>query len=193
MSRLSRNFGSLNLLETSGLAQASTGIAFLGTNPLSFGCWSSYDCLPDEVLYIQTFLLADRSFLDSFTSSTVSFLWTNCWIDCMQLTVKLHIQWRWAGNVINSADGIHRESVRGEAESGLCVSPTAAIMSLSKIQRRLLSVENYYMALPLEWDLRCSGILCSVEWQFITYVSGQLIGPVFKGKDGTDLVVQKCP
>jgi len=32
------------------------------------------------------------------------------------------------------------------------------------------------------WDLRSSGILCSVEWQSVTDVSGQPIGPIFKGQ-----------
>jgi hypothetical protein len=43
-------------------------------------------------------------------------------------------------------------------------------------------------------DLRSSGILYSVEWQFFTDVSGHPIGPIFKGQevdfltleDGTD-------
>ena len=43
-----------------------------------------------------------------------------------------------------------------------------------------------YVALSLERDLRCFGILCSVEWWFYTDVSGQPIGPIFKGQDGTD-------
>ena len=33
------------------------------------------------------------------------------------------------------------------------------------------------------WDLRSSGILRSVEWQFCTDVSRQPIGPIFKGQD----------
>jgi hypothetical protein len=33
------------------------------------------------------------------------------------------------------------------------------------------------------WDLRSSGILRSVEWQFCTEVSGQPIGPIFTGQD----------
>jgi hypothetical protein len=33
------------------------------------------------------------------------------------------------------------------------------------------------------WDLRSSGILCSVEWLSFTDVSGRRIAPIFKGKD----------
>jgi len=33
-----------------------------------------------------------------------------------------------------------------------------------------------------KWDLRSFGILHSVEWQFATDVSGQPIGPIFKGQ-----------
>jgi len=32
-----------------------------------------------------------------------------------------------------------------------------------------------------KWDMRCFGILRSVEWQFITDVSGQPIGVIFNG------------
>jgi hypothetical protein len=31
-------------------------------------------------------------------------------------------------------------------------------------------------------DLRSSGILCSVDWYLVTDVSGQIIGPIFKGQ-----------
>jgi hypothetical protein len=32
------------------------------------------------------------------------------------------------------------------------------------------------------WDLCSSGMLRGVEWQFCTDVSGQVIGPIFKGR-----------
>jgi len=31
-------------------------------------------------------------------------------------------------------------------------------------------------------DLRFSGILRSIQWQFLTYVSEQTIGPIFRGQ-----------
>lgn len=42
-----------------------------------------------------------------------------------------------------------------------------------------------YFRLPLlcKWDLRSSGILCSIEWQSRIEVSGLPIGPVFKGRE----------
>jgi len=33
-----------------------------------------------------------------------------------------------------------------------------------------------------KWDLRYSAISRSVEWQFVTDVSGQTFGPIFKGQ-----------
>jgi len=33
------------------------------------------------------------------------------------------------------------------------------------------------------WYLRYSGILCSLRWQILTDVSGQRIGPIFKGQE----------
>jgi hypothetical protein len=38
----------------------------------------------------------------------------------------------------------------------------------------------YFIA---KWDLRSSGILRSVEWEFCTEVSRQPIGPIFKGQE----------
>jgi hypothetical protein len=35
-------------------------------------------------------------------------------------------------------------------------------------------------------DMCSSGILCSVEWEYFTDVSGQRIGPIFKGQDVHD-------
>jgi len=52
---------------------------------------------------------------------------------------------------------------------------------LSLIQNEILC--NFCQA-PLAffwgWDLRCFGIVRSVEWYFVTDVSGQTIGPIFK-------------
>jgi hypothetical protein len=39
------------------------------------------------------------------------------------------------------------------------------------------------MTTPLSWDLRSSGVLRSVEWQSFTDVSGERIGPIFKGQE----------
>ena len=32
------------------------------------------------------------------------------------------------------------------------------------------------------WDFCCPGMSCSVDWWLITEVSGQHIGPIFKGQ-----------
>jgi hypothetical protein len=50
-------------------------------------------------------------------------------------------------------------------------------MNFGALQLHFRSHERY-----LFWELRSPGILRSVEWQFRTDVSGQPVGPIFKGQ-----------
>jgi hypothetical protein len=48
--------------------------------------------------------------------------------------------------------------------------------------KTLAREDNIQRDLNEIWDLRYSGILGSVKWQSFTDVSGQHIGPIFKGQ-----------
>jgi hypothetical protein len=48
------------------------------------------------------------------------------------------------------------------------------LLHKGKLQR------DFRLPPPCQWDLRCSGILRSVEWLFVADVSGQPLGPIFK-------------
>jgi hypothetical protein len=47
---------------------------------------------------------------------------------------------------------------------------------------RIINMPDFRLPRWCKWDLHCSGILCSIDWRFVTDISGQPIGPIFKGQ-----------
>ena len=138
MFRLSWYLGALTSWNPHGLPRPLQGFLLLGQNPsLSVSVFLA----PSTVRsFVQMFLLADLFF--SVTRSTISLLWANCWIDCLELRVNSHYSGDGrGGKVINRAGGTHRDSVRCGVEIGLRAS--CLVISRLTIQHRLLPVENY--------------------------------------------------
>jgi hypothetical protein len=55
------------------------------------------------------------------------------------------------------------------------------------IPRTVIFIISWFRLLPQgKWHLRCVGILCNVEFYFLTDFSGQPIGPTYKRQGGTD-------
>jgi len=52
-------------------------------------------------------------------------------------------------------------------------------------------VHDFTLPPRCRWDLCSSAMLRSVDWQFLTYVSGQHVGAIFKGQ-AVQVVVSDC-
>jgi len=88
MCRLFWYLGTSTSWNPQGLPRPVQGFLLLGQNPsLSAPMFLALSTVGS---FVQLFLLADPSFLESVTRSTISLLWANCWIDCLQLRVKSH-------------------------------------------------------------------------------------------------------
>jgi len=56
-----------------------------------------------------------------------------------------------------------------------------------------LIVHDFRLLSQSWWDLRSSGILCSIQWKFLTYVSGHTIGSILKGWESLKRGLIGCP
>jgi len=75
--------------------------------------------------------------------------------------------------------------LRSIKQSRFQVDTRRSTVSKRKTQNLKPSQILRYFRLPqrYRWDLRSSGVLRSEEWQFLTDVSEQPIGPICKGQD----------
>jgi hypothetical protein len=61
-------------------------------------------------------------------------------------------------------------------------SAPVPLLHITTTERQFTS-RDFRLPPPCRQNLRSTGMLCSVEWQFCTDVSGQPIDPIFKGQD----------